>query len=465
VIVFTSTFLYRFPLFHFDIEFPRMFRHSPMRPIQASAPFSRLAASALERIRVPPLSDPFDFVVNGRDFACDLFQAILIAPAVHKQLSADSSLRRFVIRDDHIDSTHFSCLQQLFAGETISLRRESRRSLLLLSQGLGNADLEQLFFGLLFAAPSSEAISLSLSDLLRPSGFPELFASNFHSYSKDDLSILSVDTLHDILSADSLRLSSEDWLLRFVLDLGKGYASLFRHIRFEFLSEELLTTFFDRCSFADLTEDVWKHLLVRLKNSSDCSLRGPRFVLADIQPGALPAIESTIITDFPTIFADFRSAAFRLIYRGTRDGFGGKDFHRHCDGHKHTLTVILTKHGYVFGGYTPIEWESPIGWKQKCDNTLTSFLFTLKNPHQTAALKFPLQENRKQFAIYCCSSYGPTFGGYDIYVCDKCDVNGGSYTHNFGETYLNTSALDRRTLFTGESKFFVKEIEVFEIIK
>jgi hypothetical protein len=188
-------------------------------------------------------------------------------------------------------------------------------------------------------------------------------------------------------------------------------------------------------------------------------------VVPDARPAALPTLESTIISVFPEIFSDFRTSKFHLLYRGSRDGFGGKEFHRRCDGHKNTLSIILTTQGFIFGGYTPVEWESPTAWKQKCDTSLTSFLFSLKNPHGTGPLRFPIQESRKQFAIYCCSSYGPTFGGYDIFVADNCNTSGASYTHNFGATYLNTSDLEGRTLFTGESKFLVKEIEVFEITK
>jgi hypothetical protein len=32
-----------------------------------------------------------------------------------------------------------------------------------------------------------------------------------------------------------------------------------------------------------------------------------------------------------------------LLYRGTRDGFGSRDFHSKCDGHKNTLTVCKAK--------------------------------------------------------------------------------------------------------------------------
>jgi hypothetical protein len=42
----------------------------------------------------------------------------------------------------------------------------------------------------------------------------------------------------------------------------------------------------------------------------------------------------------PGIFAEFRRKRFPLPWRGSRDGFGGGDFHGRCDGHVSTVTLI-----------------------------------------------------------------------------------------------------------------------------
>jgi len=48
-----------------------------------------------------------------------------------------------------------------------------------------------------------------------------------------------------------------------------------------------------------------------------------------------------------------------LLYRGTKDGFGARDFHKKCDGKSSTLTIIKAKSsGFIFGGYTEAEWQS-----------------------------------------------------------------------------------------------------------
>ena len=42
-----------------------------------------------------------------------------------------------------------------------------------------------------------------------------------------------------------------------------------------------------------------------------------------------------------------------LLYRGTRDGFDGRDFHSRCNGKSNTLTIIKPKESSnIFGGFT-----------------------------------------------------------------------------------------------------------------
>jgi hypothetical protein len=95
-----------------------------------------------------------------------------------------------------------------------------------------------------------------------------------------------------------------------------------------------------------------------------------------------PRLDSQIILKLPDIFADFRRKRFSILWRSNRDGFGASEFHRRCDGHANTLTVILDPEG----------------------NTLAAslrFLFTLKNPHDVALRKLALKADMMHLAIYC----------------------------------------------------------------
>jgi hypothetical protein len=177
---------------------------------------------------------------------------------------------------------------------------------------------------------------------------------------------------------------------------------------------------------------------------------------------------SLIIADFPALFAEFGGKRFTLLWRDTRDGFRARDFHSRCDGHAPTLTLIQDMAGNILGGFTPVEWESrewngkwgPENNCRKADPSLKSFLFTLKNPHNSPARKFGLKAERKDRAIGCASSWGPHFS--DIAVSDDCNVNAISFSR-LGVSYANDSGMDGRTVLTGLKPFTAQEIEVFEI--
>jgi hypothetical protein len=68
---------------------------------------------------------------------------------------------------------------------------------------------------------------------------------------------------------------------------------------------------------------------------------------------------------FPKLFDEFREKRFGLLWRGSRDGFCSDEFHRRCNGHQKTLTVILDTHENIFGGFTPLTWESSTKGKLK----------------------------------------------------------------------------------------------------
>jgi hypothetical protein len=181
-----------------------------------------------------------------------------------------------------------------------------------------------------------------------------------------------------------------------------------------------------------------------------------------------PVLDSVIISDFPEIFAEFRGKRFSLLWRGGRDGFAARDFHSCCDSHTNTLTVILDRKRNIFGGFTPVEWESrtveQYGNENNClkaDSSLKSFLLTPTNRHNVPGRRFALKAEAKDRATGCDLRCGPNF--CDIGVSSKYNANTHSYTHTFGNCYANNTGLDEKTLFTGSWDFQVNEIEVFEI--
>jgi len=157
------------------------------------------------------------------------------------------------------------------------------------------------------------------------------------------------------------------------------------------------------------------------------------------------------------------SDKWSLLYRGTRDGFGAKDFHSKCDGHSNTLTILKAKgSSNIFGGFASVHWESSTKSKWKSD--ANAFLFSLTNK-DNKPLKMKIDPNEHDEAIYCDSSYGPTFGGgCDIDIADNanttnsCSFLGVSYKHPQYEE--ETSEVE--SFLAGSQEFQLDEIEVYQ---
>jgi hypothetical protein len=178
-------------------------------------------------------------------------------------------------------------------------------------------------------------------------------------------------------------------------------------------------------------------------------------------------IDSLIVSEFPPLFEEFRAKRFNLLWRGSRDGLTAQESHLRCDGRANTLTLIADTDENIFGGFTPVKWENNCA--NKSDDSLRSFLFTLRNPHGVPPRKFALKEEKKQHAIECnstaCAAFGYNNGWCDIRVSDHCNTNRDSLTH-FGTRWTNSSyATDTafEYFLTGAENFTVKEIEVVEI--
>ena len=89
-----------------------------------------------------------------------------------------------------------------------------------------------------------------------------------------------------------------------------------------------------------------------------------------------------------------------------------------------------------------------------------SFLFSLVNPSGLPPTKMPLIAGREGNAIYCSSSYGPTFGGGP----DFRVPNGPNSTNchvNLNNTYQCPTGQNNATFFTGSQNFTIAEMEVF----
>jgi hypothetical protein len=67
-----------------------------------------------------------------------------------------------------------------------------------------------------------------------------------------------------------------------------------------------------------------------------------------------------------------------LLYRGTRDGFTGRDFHSKCDGHSNTLTILKAKENKL------VFWESSFTYKSDSN----AFIFSLTNKDNGSIIRW-----------------------------------------------------------------------------
>ena len=64
-----------------------------------------------------------------------------------------------------------------------------------------------------------------------------------------------------------------------------------------------------------------------------------------------------------------------LLFSTSKNGFQPSEFHKLCDNKGPTIIFIETKKGYIFGGYTELDWDTSGSYKTD-DST---FLFSINN--------------------------------------------------------------------------------------
>ena len=74
-----------------------------------------------------------------------------------------------------------------------------------------------------------------------------------------------------------------------------------------------------------------------------------------------------------------------------------------------------------------------------------------------------------QHAIHCSSEYGPTFGSWDIYICNNSNTTQSSSSnlyHSYKNDQVNSTigTQEAQSFLAGSYQFLTTEIEVFQKI-
>ena len=141
-----------------------------------------------------------------------------------------------------------------------------------------------------------------------------------------------------------------------------------------------------------------------------------------------------------------------VLMRVIVDGDSASTFHSKCDYKGPTLTLVITDKNRKFGGFTSVGWDQSSSYKIDTK----AFIFSFDN----SEIYFPKNVN-SQSAIYCHSSYGPTFGnGHDFYISNQCKSNTSSYDNT--PYHYNTQG--KKNVLSIEYNFKVLDYEVYQLI-
>ncbi len=147
---------------------------------------------------------------------------------------------------------------------------------------------------------------------------------------------------------------------------------------------------------------------------------------------------------------------FKLLLRGSRDGFTPKKFHELCDNIPCTVTFIKVKGTEeILGRYNPLIWKSSC----EVGKTKDSFIFSFKSKNN---FKDPILShvNNIERAFYYHHFRGPSFGDCDILLSKSIFINSCNYNRN----YCKLADYEKNIRDT-EEKFLIEDYEVFQILK
>lgn len=143
---------------------------------------------------------------------------------------------------------------------------------------------------------------------------------------------------------------------------------------------------------------------------------------------------------------------YKLIYRATEHGENAEDFHERCDDFEGSLTIIKTKEGNIFGGYTSLSWDPEDEHEKKDDG---AFVFSLNLE------KLYFESGKKDYSIFCDKNKGPCFVG--MFAISENILKNKSYINPWGIQCFTGESYSFE-INQGKTDFFIEELEVFQVI-
>jgi hypothetical protein len=273
-------------------------------------------------------------------------EAALISPTIHQRLRFCLEIRTFRIDDDKLTSKTFSRFLDFVHSRLVTdFSREEQISFLSICGLLGNIRLTFLLLESLHGmSEDKKSAVMDFGDI-----DANVCSSEFSDYSVAVIRWIDKGMLHEFLSSPELKLENEDAFLKILISLGTEYFEFWEYVEVKHLTDDGITLFIEHLPFDELTESIWQRITDRLRCSKSTDLNRER-----CRDDVVVGFESLILKDYPKILSDFSNKVWKLLYRGSRDGFGASKFHEKCDNESNTLTLIETTKGFIFGGFTPL---------------------------------------------------------------------------------------------------------------
>ena len=150
---------------------------------------------------------------------------------------------------------------------------------------------------------------------------------------------------------------------------------------------------------------------------------------------------------------NIKNFKYKLLYRKSENDLSYETFHRLCDNQGPTLVLFKTSEGYVFGGYTPLDWDIVTeGWK----NDNETFVFSLTNK------KIFIKKEKNISSIYCDKTVGPWFPYIGARDSGKKNMSQGEFRYKENDIYFNN--FNEIISNDKDNKFFdLDEVEIYKI--
>lgn len=223
----------------------------------------------------------FTFIVNKNRYPIPRIIADILSPKVKRLHFIDESINEFAFTTEgKFKEGHFSDFLKLAYLLPQKIDAELKIEYSMYFKKLGNID-EYLRLNQLSIESAIPNLRFIIDQY--KNRFNELFvtddqfrsiisfiSSHFSEISKEEMSELPIEILNEIISRESLKITDEDSLLDFILELyvkDKRYATLLSKVLFCNLNEYSIKKFIKIFSFKDLNLEIWNSICLRLSST------------------------------------------------------------------------------------------------------------------------------------------------------------------------------------------------------